>query len=294
MRHHTCALLTLTITAVLWSTGGVCIKLVAWDVLSIAGMRSAVAAIVIACMVPPRVRFPQHMTRYEVGAAIAYTLVMITFVAATKLTTAANAILLQYTAPIYVALFSSWFLKEPVQRRDWVALGVVCIGMVVFFCDSLAPSYAVGNILAIASGVSFAWLVLFMRKHSYVNARNSLVSSDGVFWGNVVTACVCMPAVIYSLASGFIPSLQTLLGVVLLGVFQIGVPYALYARAIPHVSALEAILFPILEPVLNPLWVALVIGEMPSIWSLLGGSIVIAAVTIRSIVASPNQRSVHG
>ncbi len=281
---HTRALLLLVLTAVLWSSGGVFIKLVDWNALCIAGVRSAIAALVIGIAAPPRTWSPFRLTRYEVGGAIACMLTMVMFVAATKLTTAANAILLQYTAPVHVALFGAWFLGERTTRLDWITILMVFAGMILFFVESLSAANTLGNVLAIASGVSYAWLVLFMRKNVHVRAHEAPTSgSDGIFWGNILTAVVCLPFVVQSFASGFMPSAQSWLGIALLGVFQLGLSYALYSRLIRSVSALEAILIPVVEPLLNPLWVALFAGELPGKWTIIGGIVVIGAVTMRSL-----------
>ena len=288
---HTRALLLLLLTAVLWSSGGVFIKLVQWDALSIAGVRSAIAALVLAVAAPPRTWSPMRLTRYELGGAIACMLTMVMFVAATKLTTAANAILLQYTAPVHVALFGAWLLGERTTRLDWITIGLVFAGMILFFVESLSAASMAGNVLAIASGMSFGWMVLFMRKNVQVRSHEAPTSrSDGVFWGNVLTAVICLPFAAQSLASGFTPSAQSWIGIILLGVFQLGISYALYSNIISHVSALEAILIPVIEPLLNPLWVALFARELPGKWTVIGGIVVIGAVTMRSLLVMRHER----
>lgn len=288
---HTRALLLLLLTAVLWSSGGVFIKLVQWDALSIAGVRSAIAALVLAIAAPPRTWSPLRLTRYELGGAIACMLTMVMFVAATKLTTAANAILLQYTAPVHVALFGAWLLGERTTRLDWITIGLVFAGMILFFVESLSAASMAGNVLAIASGMSFGWMVLFMRKNVQVRSHEAPTSrSDGVFWGNVLTAVICLPFAAQSLSSGFTPSAQSWIGIILLGVFQLGISYAFYSNVISHVSALEAILIPVIEPLLNPLWVAIFAGELPGKWTVIGGIVVIGAVTMRSLLVMRHER----
>lgn len=288
---HTRALLLLALTAALWSSGGVFIKLVQWDALSIAGVRSAIATIAIGLATPPRARSPRQLTGFEWGAAIACMLTMVMFVAATKLTTAANAILLQYTAPVHVALFGAWFLGERTTRLDWLTIGVVFAGMILFFLDGLSAANMLGNGLAIASGMSFGWLVLFMRRNiQFLGANAPKTASDGVFWGNLLTAVVCLPFAFQSLWGGFMPSFQSWLGIILLGVFQLGISYAIYSRIIPHVTALEAILIPVVEPLLNPIWVALFAGELPGFWAIVGGIVVVGAVTMRSILVMHHER----
>ena len=263
----------LIVTSILWSSGGLLLKMISWNPIAIAGMRSAIAAIVLLAFL----RRP-HMTwsSAQIGAAIAYTVTVILFVSANKLTTAANAILLQYTSPIYVALFGAWFLRERATRLDWVIILVVMGGMVLFFLDDLTIGGFWGNVCAISSGVTFACFVLFMRKQK----DDSPVES--VLLGNILTALVGFPFMFEAMpnASGWI-------GLVLLGVFQLGLSHALYATAIKHVTALEAILIPVIEPILNPLWVFLIVGETPGPWAFLGGFIILFSVTVRCVVAAP-------
>ena len=260
-------------TSILWSSGGLLLKMISWNPLAIAGMRSAIAAIVLLAFL----RRP-HMTwsSAQIGGAIAYTVTVILFVSANKLTTAANAILLQYTSPIYVALFGAWFLRERATRLDWVIILVVMGGMVLFFLDDLTTGGFWGNVCAISSGATFACFVLFMRKQK----DDSPVES--VLLGNILTALVGLPFMFEAM-----PNASSWIGLVLLGVFQLGLSHALYATAIKHVTALEAILIPVIEPILNPLWVLLIVGETPGPWAFLGGFIILFSVMVRCVVAAP-------
>jgi len=151
----------LVVTAILWSSAGLLLKMISWNSIAIAGIRSAIAAIVLLAFL----RRP-HLTwsSAQIGGAIAYTVTVILFVSANKLTTAANAILLQYTSPIYVALFGAWFLGERATWLDWTTILVVIGGMGLFFLDDLATGGSWGNVCAISCGVTFACFVLFMRK----------------------------------------------------------------------------------------------------------------------------------
>ncbi len=212
--------------------------------------------------------------------AIFYTLTVSLFVAANKLTTAANAILLQYTAPIYVALFSNWFLGEKVSLVDWLAIFVVISGMTLFFMDQLSSSGMWGNIFAIASGISFAWLTLVMRQQKASSPLQTL------FWGNLLTALALSPFVYSAPSLTFKSSLSLLL----LGVIQLSLPYILYAKAQEHVKALEVILIFMVEPLLNPVWVLLVMGEKPALWSLLGGLVILCAISVRGIILALKSR----
>ena len=262
----------LIVTAILWSSAGLLLKMISWNPIAIAGMRSAIAAIVLLAFL----RRP-HMTwsSAQIGGAIAYTVTVILFVSANKLTTAANAILLQYTSPIYVALFGVWFLGERVTRLDWITILVVMGGMVLFFLDDLTTGGFWGNVCAISSGVTFACFVIFMRKQKNDSPLES------VFLGNILTALIGFPFMFQT-----VPTASGWVGLILAGVIQLGLSQVLYAAAIKHVAALEAILISVIEPILNPLWVLLVLGEAPGPWAFLGGFIVLVSVTIRYVVTA--------
>lgn len=258
------------LAGVLWSLGGLLIKQVQWNPLAISGVRSAIAALVLlAFLRQPRITWSWA----QVGAAIAYVGTVTLFVAANKLTTAANAILLQYAAPVYVALLGAWLLKERVTLLDWVAITIVIGGMALFFFDKLTVGGWWGNALAIASGVTFATMIVLLR----MQKDGSPIES--VLIGNVLTALIGVPFML----QGW-PSLSSWPGLILLGVFQLGLSYALYSTAIKHITALEAALIPVVEPILNPVWVFLFMGEAPGPYALIGGVMVLVAVTGRYVV----------
>ena len=196
----------------------------------------------------------------------------ILFVVATKNTTAANAILLQFTAPVYVALLGSGFLKEKTKPLDWATVLIVMGGKVLFFIDELSTTGFLGNIAGAASGISFAFFTIFMRMQKDGSPLES------VLLGNLLTAVIGLPFLSLTL-----PNTVGWLNLVVLGVVQVGIPYVLYSKAIKHATALEAVLIPILEPLLNPVWVLLMLGEVPGTWSIVGGLVVITAVVLRSI-----------
>jgi drug/metabolite transporter (DMT)-like permease len=267
---HLSAVGLLLLTALLWSFGGVLIKWVDLHPLAIAGLRSAIAAPVLLVFWRS-LRFDWSKT--QIGAALAYTGVVMLFVSSTKLTTAANAILLQYTAPVFVALLSWWLLRERIRWFDWLTIAVTLCGMLLFFVDKLSAGGMLGNLLSICSGVAFATMIVLLRKQKDGSPLTS------VFMGNVLTAIICIPWY-----SAQIPTAYDWLGLVLLGVFQLGLSYVVYSIAIKRVTAIEGILIPIIEPVLNPLWVMLVLGEVPAIFALIGGSIIVVMVAVWSVV----------
>lgn len=277
MVEHRKSVLFLVATAVLWSLGGVLIKWVSLSALAIAGLRSLIAFAFIMIAFRPKLR----ISPVKIIGGFAYAAVVILFVSANKLTTAANAILLQYTAPIYVALLGHWFLKEKITRTDWISIIMVFCGMILFFLDKLSTGDMLGNIVAILSGVAFAWLVLLMRKQKNESPLDSVV------WGNLITAIICIPFYFNQAIDA-----KSWTGLLLLGIVQLGISYVLYAYAIRHVSAIEGILIPVIEPILNPIWVLIFLGETPGFWAIIGGVIVIASLTYRSTVQIWKKRPV--
>ncbi len=270
------AVAELLLAALCWSTGGILIKWIQWPPLAVASGRGLIAGVFLV-LATRHLRFT--WSGLQLSAAVAYALCTITFVAATKLTTAANAILLQYTAPIWVAVFSASFLGERTTRSDAYAVGVTLAGMALFLLDGLRWSGVLGNLIGIASGISFASMALLMRKQ-----RNASVT-ESIILGNLIAGVTGLFWVIGA------PPLQSSgwIALLALGVLQLGVSYMLYARAIRHVTALEAVLIPVIEPILNPVWVMLLLGERPGPLSVCGGLLVLGAVIWRATrsIASP-------
>lgn len=256
--------------ACMWSLGGVLIKLVTWHPVAIAGMRSLIGAVLIGILLRTQLRF--SWSWIELGAALAYAGTVVLFVIANKLTSAANAIFLQYTAPLYVILFSPVFLGEKAQRRDWLTLLIMLGGMLLFFIDELTADGYLGNVIALLSGLCFAWLTLLLRRQKDGSALPSL------FLGNALAAIIGLPFILTSQ----MPDSSSWIGLILLGVVQLGLPYILYALALRHIHAIEGILIPMAEPVLNPIWVFLIIGEQPTLHTILGGAIILGAVVFRA------------
>ena len=239
--------------------------------MAIAGLRSLIAMVIIVAYV----RHPRFTWTFsQIGGGIAYAVTVTLFVIATKLTTAANAILLQYTAPLYVAFLGAWVLQERPQWFDWVTIGAVIGGMALFFLDHLTFGGQLGNGCAIVSGISFAFFVLFMRK------QKNESPFETVILGNLFTGLIGLPFMF-----GSMPDARSWMGLIFLGVIQLGLTYILYSEAIRHVTALEATLIPGLEPILNPIWVFLILAERPGKWALIGGFIVLISVTFRSLIA---------
>ncbi len=278
MRHRFFPPVLLLLAALLWSLGGVLIKSIDWPPMAIAGGRSAIAIpLMLACIGRPRFTF----SAAQIGGAIGYALTVVLFVFATRMTTAANAIFLQYTAPIYVALIGRWYLGERALRIDWLVIAVALGGIALFFMDRLSASGFWGNIVALGSGVAFASVALFLRKEKAGSPVTSIIL------GNILVALAGAPFMFQApLASGDGWRL------LLLGTVQLGLPYVLYAVAIKHVTALEATLIPLLEPILNPTWVMWMLGERPGPWAIVGGALVLLAVLMRGAMMVSGRRTV--
>jgi drug/metabolite transporter (DMT)-like permease len=269
---HTRAVFLLVAAALCWSLGGLLIKSINWPPLAVAGGRGLIAALFLLAT-NRGLRF--HFSRVQLLGAVGYAACTITFCVATKLTTAANAILLQYTAPVWIALFGTWFLGERATRADWCTIGAVLAGMALFFADNLELANLLGNSLAALSGFCFAGMAMALRRQKDTSA------SESIILGNLLAFAIGLPWIIGA------PALSTngWIALLLLGVVQLGVSYWLYARAIKHVTALEAVLIPVIEPILNPVWVLLATGEKPSRLALVGGVIVLTAVTLRAVAS---------
>lgn len=265
------AIVYVVIASVLWSIGGIFIKLVDWNPMAIAGARSGIGAVVMLFYLKKPVK-TLRLGKVKLLGACTYASLLILFVIANKLTTSANAILLQFTAPIWVALFSAWFLKEKAKKSDWAAIIVVMFGMTLFFIGNLNSGNILGNFVAILSGIAMAGVVIFLK----LQDEGSPVEMTLI--GNIFAFIIALPFFFLS-----VPSLKSIFALLILGVFQLGVPYILYTAAINHISSVEAILIPVLEPLLNPAWVFLFTGESPGTYAFCGGSIVIIAIIARGL-----------
>jgi DME family drug/metabolite transporter len=278
------AILAMVVAAVLWSTGGLFIKVISLDALPLATWRSAIAALTLFALAAwrgHRVGLPRTPAAWL--AAVSYSFILVLFVAATKLTTAANAIFLQYTAPMYVLLLEPVLLKTRFRARDLVFVAVALGGMGLFFVGRLEAGNWLGNAMALASGLFFAVFALAVRaRHDDAGARWQAVT--------VGNALLCLGVLAYVALSpaefAWPGSPAEAAGLAYLGVIQIGVSYALFAYAISKLSALESTLIGMIEPVLNPVWVFFGTGERPSNWAFLGAALIVGSVAARALVAS--------
>jgi len=258
----------LCITAALWSTSGYLLIIVDWNPIATTGTRSAIA------LIPMLIMFgrPRKIKGFApIMAALCYAVMLFSFVSANRLTNAANVILLQYTAPIYVVLLSAWLLKEKITKLDIVTVILMLAGMLLFFVNDIDTRGFWGNILALLSGLSLAVMAVCLRKMKDSTYRGA----DSIMWGNIICAVIGIPFI----AVVGLPSPISWLGLALLGLFQLGLAYCLYVKAVKHVTALELALIPIIEPLLNPLLVAIFAFQLPGVHAIIGGIVVIGAVT---------------
>jgi len=268
-------ILAMAATAILWSIAGLFIKIIDWNPFAIAGVRSLIASIIIFLYLRhPRI----HLSFPQIAASIANAATMLLFVSANKTTTAANAILLQYCAPVLTVFVSAIFLKERTRVEHFAAFPIVVAGMIFMFFDELSGGKLFGNVLAIMSAITFSFYFVFMRMQKDGSPLESILMSH---W---LTAGICI------IISLFLPvphvTLKSLVAITVLGVVQIGLSAILFSIAIKRVSAVQANLIAVIEPVFNPVWVFFAIGEAPGIHALIGGGIIVLAVTIASIITA--------
>jgi len=276
------ARLQLVAAAVLFSTGGAVIKATAMTGWQVASLRSGIAALSLALLLPGAVRSIRPRT-FLVSIAYAATLVL--FVTANKLTTSANTIFLQATGPLYILLLAPWLLKERIRPADVAFMAVVGAGLLLFFLGTdvpvrTAPAPVQGNVLAAMSGFTWALTLMGLR---WMGADESGGSPAGaVVLGN---AFACLATLPMALPLGGVGA-GDWVAIVYLGVFQIALAYAFVTKAVGKLPALEISIILLVEPVLNPIWSWLVHGERPSGWALLGGGLILGATGLRSVLAS--------
>ena len=267
---HKKAIAITCFVALMWSLAGFNIKMIEWSPYAIAAGRSLVAVILLAPMVL-RKGF-QKIDRYVIGGAICYAAFNYCFITSTTLTSSAIAIMMQYTAPIYVALLSWLFLRERVGWADIISVGFVFLGMIFFFLDSNSGGSLKGNIVSIFNGITFAGISIFLRLQKDGNPALSM------YLGNVISAVAGLPI----MWNAGMPDTISLLFLLLAGLL-VAVSYTLYAKASTGLSALETVLIPIIDPVMNPVWVFLFLDERPGALTIVGAAVILESVTIRVV-----------
>jgi len=266
--------------ALLFSTGGAAIKACTLNAWQVASFRSGVAFLALALMLPSA-RRGFNLRTLAVGAAYATT--MILFVLANKLTTAANTIFLQSTAPLYILLLGPWLLGEHIRRRDLIFTAAMAGGMSLLLLGQppaavTAPEPLRGNLVALASGVAWALTILGLRWLGRDGSGDAESSVAAVVTGNVLALLFALPLALPVAASR--PA--DWLTIAFLGVFQIALAYVFLTRGVRRVGALEASLLLLVEPVLNPVWAWLAHGEAPGPWALAGGAVILGATTLKT------------
>lgn len=268
-------LLYVLAAALLWSTGGLFIKWTTLSGLELSCWRSFFAILTVALLT-------RHegfgLNRVTAIASVLYAVLLILFVLATKTTTAANAIFLQYTAPVYLLILEPIVYKEKFRSRDVITVLVCLGGMGLFFIGQLRPQDVIGNFLALASGLCFAIYILLLR-HPRAREVNR---ASSVIYGNTLAVLLTLPWGIATLTS---INSHDLMSAAYLGVIQLGVSYTLFTVGMARgVRSVDAGIICYVEPVLNPVWVFLVLGERPSRWALLGGAIIVVTVIVHMIL----------
>jgi drug/metabolite transporter, DME family len=267
------------IAVLMWSTGGLFIKLTSLDAFTVNAGRSLFAAITVAIFTYKK---GLKLDRFTILTSFLYAGTLTCFVYANKNTTAANAIFLQYTAPIYILMLAPFVLKEKFRIKDLFTVFFCLIGMSLFFVGQFDTAALTGNLAALLSGLFFGLYFIFLRHPRSLANRNPALS---VFYGNVLIVILMIPLVAPNLPAqvGLI-GLKDILAILFLGVFQIGIAYLLFTKGIASgVRSLDASIIGFIEPLLNPVWVFLFVGEKPSNWALLGGTIIIATVAAHTL-----------
>ncbi len=275
LSEHQKGFIAVFITAILWSSGGLFIKLISLNAMQLSFFRCSIAATVFALLFRKKLFVINGFT--FVNAAF-YATVLITFVIATKITTAANAIFLQSTAPIYVLIFEPKINKTKQEKINVITITICFIGMIFFFLGEISPGHLAGNLVALISGIMFAAFFLGMRKNGKEYQQSS------IFYGNIFVTILSIPFILDLKPISF----NDIWMVTFLGVFQIAFAYAFFSYGLKRILAVEASIMSMFEPVLNPMWVFIGYGEKPSYWAIVGGLIIITTILARTFFDSSN------
>lgn len=270
MKKENIAIIEMLICAALWSVAGIFIKLIPWNGFAVAGMRSLIAGLTIAVyMLITRRRY--ILSRRTVVGGIMTAGVYTCFTVANKLTTAANAIVLQFTCPVFIVILSAIFLKQKIRKNDLAVVIATLAGIALFFFDQLKPGYILGNFVAIAAGMFMA--VMFILVGNMEGDERFSTITNGQF----LTFFVGLPFIIATKPEFTAAATASIL---VLGVFQLGISYILYVKSTQYCPPLACCLLGALEPLLNPVWVLIFDGERPGVWALIGGIIVVVSITL--------------
>jgi drug/metabolite transporter (DMT)-like permease len=294
----------IVLCALLWSTSGLFIRLLDWHPIVIAGSRSFFAARfflgitffshnrknAIACSFGQGPKLPRSFCIRKNSIlsykGLWYAATMLLFVTANKHTASANAILLQYAAPVWAALLGWFLLKERPRWEQWCALAFVGLGMFLVFSGGLAANSLLGDTLALVSGITFAVNSVVLRAHA-LGAQNKSGPEDIILFSYLICTVFSIP--FFFLHPPLITA-ANILCIVFMGFFQLGLASAFFAYGIKRVPAVQALLTSTIEPVLNPVWVLLAIGETPGLSVITGGAIIIASIVFSSVMLTALRR----
>lgn len=269
MKKENKAIIEMLLCATLWSIAGIIIKLLPWNGFAVAGLRSLIAGATIGVYMLIK-KYRLVLNRRTLISGLFTGCVYTCFVLANKLTTAANAIVLQFTAPVFIVIFSAAFLKAKIRRADLAVVLLTLVGIALFFLDQLKPGYILGNCVAIAAGMFMAGMFVMVGEQEG-DERFSTIAI-----GQFLTFLIGLPFIIAT-KPVFTPT--TTLCILALGIFQLGISYILYVKASLHCPPLACSLLSAVEPLLNPVWVLLFDGERPGVFALIGSVIVIVSIT---------------
>lgn len=283
--QHKKGLIYISFCALLWSSGGLFIKVLSLDAFQISFYRSGIAALtilIVSILRKKNLKFEFDII--SILCSITYAFILILFVIATKLTTAANAIFLQFTAPIYLLVLEPIFLKTKFEKKNLIALIFCFAGMILFFFGKLDLSNIKGNFFAIGSGISFALFSLFLKWKKQIHKSQSTIVYIVV--GNLIVCLFCLPIIFDKL----MVNTSQLLILLYMGIFQIGISYIIFNEGIKYISATESMIIAMLEAILNPIWVFIGIREVPTIYSIIGSIIILLAIIWRNFFIKPKER----
>jgi drug/metabolite transporter (DMT)-like permease len=274
-------LIYISFTALLWSSSGLFIKLLTLDAFQISFYRSGIAALTVLSVSLLKTKKLKLDTDFFSNlTAVFFAGILIFFVLATKMTTAANAIFLQFTAPIYLLILEPLILKIKFEPKNLITIVITVCGMVLFFFGKLDIGNIYGNVLAIISGICFASFTLLLRRKKLLKRSENTLNS--VILGNVLVAVISF----FVIFPRFSLTTSQIIILLYMGIFQIGISYIIFNEGIKYVSATESMIIATLEAIFNPIWVFLGIGERPSIFAIAGGIIIMAAILWRNLSKS--------
>lgn len=270
MKKENKAIIEMLVCAALWSTAGIFIKLLPWNGFAVAGLRSLIAGLTMAAYMLIK-KYRYALNRRTLVSGIFTACVYTCFAVSNKLTTAANAIVLQFTSPVFLVVFSALFLKQRIRRADIAVVVMTLLGIALFFLDQLKPGYLLGNLVAIGAGMFMAGMFMTVGEMEGEERFSAIVT------GQFITFLAGLPFIVIT-RPAFTPGAA--LSILALGVFQLGISYILYVKASRYCPPLACCLLGAVEPLLNPVWVFLFDGERPGFFALIGSVVVVASVTV--------------